>query len=302
MIKKLFGFLLISAVAVVALAILGLFYVYTPVTSGVLYLERADGEAEVLRETETSIPHIYASSEKMAVYTQGFLHAQERLWQMERLKRMTQGRLSEIMGEKTLGVDKFFRTIGLHRSAIESVKNLDEDTISILQAYADGINDYVAHIGFNKPESTGVFLPPEFILLGIKEVEPWAPVDSICILKLLNFHLSWNWGQDLLRDVLEKSGLEDMVEEIFPFTAEYSHNLVTIIDPEDIKGTKFWSDETLVQKYHKLTGKLSQSSRVRKSSRDEDEAHRQATEARLLAEEEAQRIKKAEEKVKIRSE
>jgi hypothetical protein len=90
-------------------------------------------------------------------------------------------------------------------------------------------------------------------------------------LKLLNFHLSWNWGQDLLRDVLEKEGLEDMVEEIFPFTAEYAHNLVTIVDPEDLKGTRFWSDETLLERYYKSNGKTYS----RKLSKSELEALRQ---------------------------
>ena len=89
-------------------------------------------------------------------------------------------------------------------------------------------------------------------------------------MKLLNFHLSWNWGQDLLRDVLEKEGLEDMVEEIFPFTAEYAHNLVTIVDPEDLKGTRFWSDETLLERYYKSNGKTYS----RKLSKSELEALR----------------------------
>ena len=125
MIKKLVFYLFTLVALVVIAGILGVFYIYKPVTSGTLYLENAMGEAEVLRETDTSIPHVYASNEKMALYTEGFLHAQERLWQMERLRRMTQGRLSEIMGDRAIGVDKFFRTIGLHRSSIESVKNSD---------------------------------------------------------------------------------------------------------------------------------------------------------------------------------
>ena len=125
MIKKLVCYLFTLVALLVISAILGVFYIYKPVTSGTLYLQNAMGEAEILRETDTSIPHVYATNEKMAVYTEGFLHAQERLWQMERLRRMTQGRLSEIMGERAIGVDKFFRTIGLHRSAIESVKNSD---------------------------------------------------------------------------------------------------------------------------------------------------------------------------------
>lgn len=169
MIRKLFGYLLALTVGAVVLAVLGLYYVYKPVVDGTLYLQHAMGEAEVLRETETSIPHVYASSEKMAVYTEGFLHAQDRLWQMERLRRMTQGRMSEILGERAIGIDKFFRTVGLHRSAIESVKNADKESLEILEAYAAGVNDFVANLGFGKADSTGVFLPPEFIALGIKE-------------------------------------------------------------------------------------------------------------------------------------
>jgi penicillin amidase len=80
------------------------------------------GTAEVLREIDKSIPHIFASSEEMAIYTEGFLHAQERLWQMERLRRMTAGRLSELIGERAIGVDRFFRTIGIRRSALEAWK------------------------------------------------------------------------------------------------------------------------------------------------------------------------------------
>ncbi len=109
---------------------------------------------------------------------------------MERLRLITQGRLSEIMGERTIGIDKFFRTIGLHRSAIASVKSTDAVSLSMLQAYADGVNDYVKNIG----GSSGLLLPPEFIMLGIKEFQPWSPVDTVCIFKLLNFYLSWNWG------------------------------------------------------------------------------------------------------------
>ena len=75
MFKKLVCYLLTTGLIVAVLAITGLFFVYKPVTTGILYLDKAHGEAEVLRETDTSIPHIYASNEKMAVYTEGFLHA-----------------------------------------------------------------------------------------------------------------------------------------------------------------------------------------------------------------------------------
>ena len=71
---------------------------------------------------------------------------------------------------------------------------MEKHALEVLEAYAAGVNDYVAHLGFNKPDSTGILLPPEFIVLGVKEMLPWRPVDSICLLKMINFHLSWNWG------------------------------------------------------------------------------------------------------------
>ncbi len=220
---------------------------------------------------------------------------------MERLRRMTQGRLSEIMGDRALGIDKFFRTIGLHRSAKESVTKLDQKSLQMLNAYASGINDFIDHMDLPGEDKSAYLLPPEFIALGIKKVNHWKPEDSLCILKLLNFHLSWNWGQDLLRDVLEKEGLEDMVEELFPFTAEYSHNLVTIIDPEDLKGTPQWSEETLVERYYKSKGKKY----VRRLSKAELEAKR-LEEERLEREqiqrekEEAERRKKAAEEAELK--
>ncbi len=73
--KKLCLYLLSTGIILAGIVITGLFYVYKPVTSGVIYLDNANGESEVLIETETSIPHIYASNEKMAVYTEGYLHA-----------------------------------------------------------------------------------------------------------------------------------------------------------------------------------------------------------------------------------
>lgn len=97
-------------------------------------------------------------------------------------------------------------------------------------------------------------MPPEFIALSHYDIKPWTPVDSLCVFKLLNFHLSWNWNQDLLRELLTNLDLDNMVEEIFPFTADHSYHMVTVIDDEDFKGTKFWSDSTLSERYHKARG------------------------------------------------
>ncbi len=98
-----------------------------------------------------------------------------------------------------------------------------------------------------------------------------------------------------MRDVLEKSGLGDLVEEIFPFTAEFSHNLVTILDKEDIMGTHHWSDQSLVERYYQSKGKKF----TRKLSKSQLEAQHLKEQERIRLEkqaaEEADRKKRAEE-------
>ena len=112
---------------------------------------------------------------------------------MERLRRVCSGRLSEIFGERTLGVDKFFRTIGLYHSASGAVKNLDDDQLMVLQAYADGVNDFLSNVNIQNGKAARL-LPPEFYLIQHFDIEEWTAADTVCIYKLLNFHLSWNWG------------------------------------------------------------------------------------------------------------
>lgn len=75
MICKIFNYLLLTLITLTALSLISLHYIYKPITSGTLYLKNAKGEARILREKETSIPHVFASSEEMALYSQGFLHA-----------------------------------------------------------------------------------------------------------------------------------------------------------------------------------------------------------------------------------
>jgi acyl-homoserine lactone acylase PvdQ len=80
MIKKFLGYLIFLTTSLVLLSIVALFYLYRPITTGTIYLKNARGTAEILRETENSFPHVFADSEMMALFSQGFLHAQERLW------------------------------------------------------------------------------------------------------------------------------------------------------------------------------------------------------------------------------
>ena len=146
---------------------------YSPVREGKLHLSNAKGQAQLIREAENGIHHIQADSELMAVYTQGFAHAQDRLWQMEKQRRFTQGRLSEIFGPKTIPIDKFSLSIGFRRVAEETWNTPDlipNDQRAILEAYADGVNDFIQGVGYFHDEITAFYLPPEFFALGIKEI------------------------------------------------------------------------------------------------------------------------------------
>lgn len=120
-------------------------------------------------------------------------------------------------------------------------------------AYSDGVNDYLDGVGILKEDSTGYLLPPEFYALGIQnKISPWTPVDSLAIMKIMNFHLSGNWNHDLLRDILgalEEGELKDMVNELLPFNAEFSHKLKSALDDDDMKSVNLWHKDTLLSRY-----------------------------------------------------
>ena len=137
------------------------------------------------------IPHIMASTELDAVRAQGFMHGADRLWQMDFLRRVAAGRLSELFGDRALGTDRFVRTLGLWVAAGRAAESLDDAERERLQAYADGVNAAI--------ESRRGILPPEFVLLGFHP-EPWSVTSSLAVGMLMNLDLS-HWRHDLSRFV-----------------------------------------------------------------------------------------------------
>ena len=142
---------------------------------------------------------------------------------------MASGRLSELFGKEGLNFDKFALTMGYRRVAKQTwndSKQLSKKQRSYFQAYADGINGFINGIG-QSSHSTAWLLPPEFYAVGITDstqIEPWHPIDSLAIFKLINFHLSWNWSNDLLRDImsdLDATKLKSMVDEMVGFRADH---------------------------------------------------------------------------------
>jgi len=160
-----------------------------PQASGRIALDGLRGTVEVMRD-QWGIPHIYAQNDLDLFFAQGFVHAQDRLWQMEFNRRAASGRLSEIFGPVTLDTDRFLRTVGLRRAAEVEAAQLDDETKRVLQAYVDGVNAYIA--------SRRGRLPLEFALLRYVP-EPWSPVDAVAFGKLMAWTLSGNWDSEILR-------------------------------------------------------------------------------------------------------
>lgn len=160
-----------------------------PVLDGTVRVEGPAAEVEILRDA-WGIPHILASSADDAYFGLGYAHAQDRLFQMEQQRRLAQGRLSEVVGASTAEFDRFLRTLGLYSAAEESVAALSSETQRALEAYAAGVNAYMAsHEGA---------LAPEFALLMAGDPEPWRPADSVAWLKVMALHLSGNWREEAL--------------------------------------------------------------------------------------------------------
>jgi len=137
----------IFKVAFVLLALLAalfgfIIYRFQPLQEGTIELATATGKADIHIDSR-GVPHIFAETEEMAVYAQGFMHARDRLFQMTRMRRFAQGRVSEIAGGMTLDIDVFMRTLGLEEAASKAVKHASPDFLAQLKSYADGVNAYL---------------------------------------------------------------------------------------------------------------------------------------------------------------
>lgn len=176
-----------------------------PKTEGEIRLAGLAAPVDVLRD-RYGIPHIFAASLADASYALGYVHAQDRLWQMEMSRRIAAGRLSEVVGPGGLQTDRFLRTLGIRRSAEANLRALDTETRALLDAYAAGVNAFLA---------AEPVLPLEFWLTGARP-EPWAPADSVAWVKMMAWDLGGNWGSELLRMRLAKTLPLARIHEFLP--------------------------------------------------------------------------------------
>jgi penicillin G amidase len=195
------------ALALVVFAMLAgaaLFYRAMPAYSGAEKLPGLAAEVRVWRDAY-GVPHVFAASMDDAARALGYVHASERMFQMEIMRRVGQGRMAEIRGADLLSVDKFIRTLGFYREAETSFAALSPSAQKRLEAYAEGVNAFLASHA----------LPPEFLLAG-DSPEPWKPADSLVIGKIEAYQLSRSYKIKLLRARLAQKLGSEQESWLFP--------------------------------------------------------------------------------------
>ena len=195
-------------VVVVSVAGAGAFLLYRPLPTvdGDYRLLGLEERGEIVRDSY-GVPHIYAQTAHDLFFLQGYAIAQDRLFQLDLLRRSGRGRLSEVLGDAGLETDKFVRTIGLARAAELDAALLSDQARAALAAFADGVNKLL--------EQRGDALPLEFVLLGYKP-EPWTASDSLVILKLQSYDLATNYATELSRANVAARAGPAAIAQLFP--------------------------------------------------------------------------------------
>ncbi|NWJ44847.1 MAG: penicillin acylase family protein [Chloroflexi bacterium] len=206
--------------------------------NGELKLSGLKSPVEVIRD-KWGIPHLYAQSLSDLAFAQGFVQAQDRMWQMEFQRRVASGRLSEIFGDATLEADKMMRRLQLRRAAHNDYAHMDSDSEEkmVLERFVEGVNAYL-----NTKK-----LPLEFSLVRYKP-EPWSPIDSLTWAKIIGVQQSTNLDSELVRaQMVQKLGAE-RAAKLEP--TQMVTGAPLIIPPDaDYSGLDF---ELILEEYRKM--------------------------------------------------
>lgn len=204
-----------------------------PQTDGTVAVDGLAADVTVQRDAR-GIPTLTATSTDDLFRAQGYVHAQDRFWEMDFRRHMTAGRLSELFGESQVPTDSFLRTLGWHRTAQEEVDALPEDARGYYEAYAAGVNAYLE-------ERSGGGMALEYTILGLQnrgyEPQPWTPADSVAWLKAMAWDLRTNIEDETARAFLtphlEADGLADLYPD-YPFD---DHPVILAEDPDGSRVT-----------------------------------------------------------------
>lgn len=211
----------------------GLLWWTLPATEGTPRLAGLTAPVEVTLDGH-GIPRIAATTERDAVMALGWLHARDRLFQMETMRRGAAGRLAELGGAGLLRTDRFVRTLGLARRAAADLDALPADTRDALEAYAAGVNAWIA--------ARGRFAAPEFLALGAPE--PWRPEHSLLWGKVMGLWLSGNWRLELDRARLAALLPPERLAELWPEDTSAGHpgEALRAADADSARPGTTWRD------------------------------------------------------------
>ena len=211
---------LLLLLVLLAAGVGGLLWATLPASDATLHLDGLSAPVTVTLD-EHGIPRIAALTEADAAMALGWLHARDRLFAMELMRRGAAGRLSEIAGPATLRSDRFTRTLGLAHRAEADFAALPPETRGLLTAYAAGVNAWIA--------ARGRFAAPEFLVLGAPE--PWRPADSLLWAKVMGLWLSGNWRGEIERARLAAILPEARLRELWPEDASAGRPDLAGLDP-----------------------------------------------------------------------
>jgi penicillin amidase len=183
-----------------------------PQLDGKVSVSGLSGQVEVIRD-KWGVPQVYAARDTDLFRAQGYLHAQDRFWEMDFRRHVTAGRLSELFGKGSVERDTFLRTLGWRRTAEAELALLSPATRRYLDAYADGVNAYLRR-------RSGFELSLEHGLLGITNSkyrpEDWSAADSVAWLKAMAWDLRSNSDDEIQRALLAERLPVDRVEQLYP--------------------------------------------------------------------------------------
>lgn len=207
-----------------------------PQVEGTIEVPGLAAEVEVFRD-DAGIPQVYADTAADLFYAQGFVHAQDRFYEMDVKRHITSGRLSEMFGEDTLETDKVVRTMGWRRVAEQELGLLSDETLAYLDAYSEGVNAYIRS---HSPSEMSL----EYTLLGLSgvdhHIEEWTPADSVAWLKAMAWDLRGNMQEEIERASMSTRLDPDQIEQLFPAYPYKRHR--PIVEGGGIRGGSFDQD------------------------------------------------------------
>ncbi|MFD1738945.1 penicillin acylase family protein [Bacillus salitolerans] len=213
-----------------------------PKIEGTLEISGLTEEVTVYRDS-AGVPHIEAQNIHDLYFAQGFVTAQDRIFQMDLSRRQASGQLSEVVGAKAIDRDRFFRTLGLRRAAEASFDMYSDEAKQTLSAYAAGVNAYI------KEAKESNSFPIEFTILGYEPTE-WTEIDSLAIGKYMAFDLGGHWEGQAFRAYLLKTFPEEKALDLFVSYPEDGPTIIQAVKGSDIDFPKSFASSVIPHEFN----------------------------------------------------